>query len=199
MEKSRQKRNCAILKCEKELSILKEQGEGKMAKVRTRSWWSYLKNLLLNVHSVRVGLPWWLRWQSVCLQCGRPGFNPWVEKILWRRQWHPTPVIFPGKSHGWRSLVGYSPWDRKESDTTEWLNFKLSIRVSQVAQTVKKKKKSTRSKGDLGLIPRLGRYPGEGNHNLLQYSCLENSRNRGAGYSPCGRRVRQDWETNTHP
>ena len=141
MEKSRQKRNCAILKCEKELSILKEQGEGKMAKVRTRSWWSYLKNLLLNVHSIRVGLPWWLRWQSVCLQCGRPGFNSWVEKILWRRQWHPTPVIFPGKSHGWRSLVGYSPWDRKESDTTEWLNFKLSIRVSQVAQTVKKKKK----------------------------------------------------------
>ena len=199
MEKSRQKRNCAILKCEKELSILKEQGEGKMAKVRTRSWWSYLKNLLLNVHSVRVGLPWWLRWQSVCLQCGKPGFNPWVEKILWRRQWHPTPVIFPGKSHGWRSLVGYSPWDRKESDTTEWLNFKLSIRVSQVAQTVKKKKKSTRNKGDLGLIPRLGRYPGEGNHNLLQYSCLENSRNRGAGYSPWGRRVRQDWETNTHP
>ena len=40
-----------------------------------------------------------------------------------RRQWHPTPVLWPGKSHGWRSLVGYSPWGRKESDTTEWLHF----------------------------------------------------------------------------
>ena len=39
--------------------------------------------------------------------------------ILWRRQWHPTPVVLPGKSHGWRSLVGYSPWGHKESDTTE--------------------------------------------------------------------------------
>ena len=37
----------------------------------------------------------------------------------WRRQWHPTPVLLPGKSHGWRGLVGCSPWGRKESDTTE--------------------------------------------------------------------------------
>ena len=37
----------------------------------------------------------------------------------WRRKWHPTPVLLPGKSHGWRSLVGYCPWGRKESDTTE--------------------------------------------------------------------------------
>ena len=55
-------------------------------------------------------LPWWLRWESVCLQCGRPGFDPWVGKILWRRQWQPTPGQLPGKSHGWKSLVGYSPW-----------------------------------------------------------------------------------------
>ena len=40
-----------------------------------------------------------------------------------RRQWHPTPVPLPGKSHGWRSLVGYSPWGHKESDTTERLHF----------------------------------------------------------------------------
>ena len=53
------------------------------------------------------------------LQCGRPGFNPWVRKISWRRKWHPTPVFLPGKSHGRRSLVGYSPWGHKESDTTE--------------------------------------------------------------------------------
>ena len=42
-------------------------------------------------------------------------FNRWVGKIPWRRKWQPTPVLMPGKFHGWRSLVGYSPWDCKES------------------------------------------------------------------------------------
>ena len=42
------------------------------------------------------------------------------------RQWHPTPVLLPGKSHGWRSLVGCSPWGHEESDTTERLHFSLS-------------------------------------------------------------------------
>ena len=41
------------------------------------------------------------------------------QELQWRRQWHPTPEFMPGKSHGWRSLVGCSPWGRKESDTTE--------------------------------------------------------------------------------
>ena len=44
-----------------------------------------------------------------------------------RRQWHPTPVLLPGESHGWRSLVGCSPWGRYESDTTEQLHFHLSL------------------------------------------------------------------------
>ena len=47
------------------------------------------------------------------------GFDPWVGKILWKRKWQPPPVLLPGKSHEWRSLVGYSPWGRKESDMTE--------------------------------------------------------------------------------
>ena len=46
----------------------------------------------------------------------RHRFDPWVWKIPWRRKWQPTPVLLPGKSHGQRSLVGYSPWGRKESD-----------------------------------------------------------------------------------
>ena len=75
------------------------------------------------------GLPWWLRRLSVCLQCWRPGLNPWVGKISWRRKWQPTPLFLPRKSHGWRSLVGYSPWDCKESDTTEWLHFHLFLRM----------------------------------------------------------------------
>ena len=49
--------------------------------------------------------------------------NPWVRKIPWRRKWQFTPVLLPGKSHGQRSLVGYSPWGRKELDTTERLGF----------------------------------------------------------------------------
>ena len=68
--------------------------------------------------------PGGLEGKSVCLQCRRPGFNPWVGKIPWRRKWQPTPVLLPGKSHGRRTLVGYSPWGHKESDTTErWHTF----------------------------------------------------------------------------
>ena len=46
----------------------------------------------------------------------RPGFDPWVGKIPWRRKWQPTPVFLPGKSHGQRNMVGYSSWDHKELD-----------------------------------------------------------------------------------
>ena len=52
-----------------------------------------------------------------CLQCKRPGFDPWVGKISWRREWQPTLVFLPAESHRQRS-----PWVRKESDTTEQLN-----------------------------------------------------------------------------
>ena len=69
----------------------------------------------------------------------------------WRRQWHPTPVLLPGKSHGRRSLVGCSPWGRLESDTTERLHFHFSLSCI-----------------------------GEGNGNPLQCSCLENPRDGGA-------------------
>ena len=44
---------------------------------------------------------------------GRPNFSPWVGKISWRRKWPLTPVFWPGKSHGWRRLVGYSPWGHR--------------------------------------------------------------------------------------
>ena len=51
-------------------------------------------------------------------QCRRLGFNPCVRKIPWRRKWQPPPVFLPGKIYGQKSLVGYSPWDHKESDKT---------------------------------------------------------------------------------
>ena len=61
-------------------------------------------------------------WDSkVFLQCGRPGFDPWVRKSPWRREWLPIPVFLPGEFHGQRNLVGYSLWGRKELDTTEQL------------------------------------------------------------------------------
>ena len=49
--------------------------------------------------------------------------GPWVGKIPWRRKWQPTPVLLLRKFHGWRSLVGFSPWGHKELDMTEWLHF----------------------------------------------------------------------------
>ena len=57
-----------------------------------------------------LGLPWCLRWYRICLQCRRPKFDPWVRKILWRREWLPIPVLLPGEFHGQKSLAGYSPW-----------------------------------------------------------------------------------------
>ena len=49
----------------------------------------------------------------------KKGFDPWVRRIPWRSAWQPTPVLLPGKSHGQRSLAGYSPWGSKELDMTE--------------------------------------------------------------------------------
>ena len=54
-----------------------------------------------------------------CRRHKRCGLDLWVRKIPWRRKWQPTLVCLPRKSHGQRSLVGYSPWGRKESDMTE--------------------------------------------------------------------------------
>ena len=74
--------------------------------------------------------------------------------VFWRRQWHPTPVLLPGKSYGRRSLVGCSPWDCEESDTTERLHFHFSLSCI-----------------------------GEGNGNPLQCSCLENPREGAAWWA----------------
>ena len=74
--------------------------------------------------------------------------------FFWRRQWHPTPVLLLGKPHGWKSLVGCSPWGRWGSDTTEWLHFHFSLSCH-----------------------------GEENGNPLQCSCLENPRDGGAWWA----------------
>ena len=82
-----------------------------------------------------------------------------------RRQWQPTPVLLPGNSCGQSNLVGYSPWGREESDTTELLHFHFSLSSTE-----------------------------EGNGNPLQYSCLENPRDGSVvGCHLWGRTVRYEW------
>ena len=54
----------------------------------------------------------------------RPGFNPWVGKILWRREWQPAPVFLPGDFHGQKSLAGYCPWSKK-LDMTDSISLSL--------------------------------------------------------------------------
>ena len=54
-----------------------------------------------------------------CRRHKKCGFDPWMGKTPWRREWQPTLVFLPGESHGQRSLVGYSSWSRKESGMTE--------------------------------------------------------------------------------
>ena len=92
--------------------------------------------------------------------------------LLWRRQWHPTPVLLPGKSYGQRSLVGCSPWGRWGSDTTERLHFHFSLSCI-----------------------------GEGNGNPLQCFCLENPRDGGAWwaaiYGVAQSRTRLKWLSNS--
>ena len=71
-------------------------------------------------------LPRWLSGKESACQyrrCRRCGFNPWAGKILWNRKWQPTTVFLPGKSHGQRSLVGYSPCGCQESGMTERLSM----------------------------------------------------------------------------
>ena len=88
-------------------------------------------NLLLTCrHSpFWMKLPWWLRWQRICLQGGRPGFHPWVRKIPWRRLCLPTPVFLPREFHGQRNLEGYSLWGF-QSHT--WLSHQHSLYPSPV-------------------------------------------------------------------
>ena len=64
----------------------------------------------------------WLSDKEKTCQCRRCGFYLWVWKIPWKRRWQRTAVFLPGKSHGWRSLAGYSPWDLRELDMMERLS-----------------------------------------------------------------------------
>ena len=72
------------------------------------------------LHTWGEGLPWGLSGKESTCQGRRPGSDPWVWRIPWRRAWQPTPVFLPGESHGQRCLVGYSPWGCKESNAVHF-------------------------------------------------------------------------------
>ena len=71
--------------------------------------------------------PWQLSGKEPTCQCRRHGFNPWVEMMPLRKKWQLTAGVLPGKSHGQKSLAGYSPWSRKQSDTPKRLALSLSL------------------------------------------------------------------------
>ena len=73
--------------------------------------------------------------KRLCLQCGSLGFDPWVGKIPWRRKWQPTPVLFPGKFHGQRNLVDYSPWVHKDLDMTDTHFLNLYVYDNILSET----------------------------------------------------------------
>ena len=90
----------------------------------------FIKVLVIGIHynwtRASFAAHWW-----ICLQFRRPGFNPWLGKIPWRREWLSTPVFWPGEFHGL-----YSPWGCKESDTTERVSLSVFhnwTRLSNVA------------------------------------------------------------------
>ena len=78
-----------------------------------------------------IVLPRWRSGQESACQFRRHTFDPCVRKIPQRRKWQPTPVVLPGKSHGQRSLEGYSPWGHEEADTTEHTPRCTSVREGE--------------------------------------------------------------------
>ena len=127
-----------------------------------------------------------------CKRLKRNVFNSWVGKIPWRRKRKPTPVFLPGESHGQRSLEGYSPWDCKELDMTEWLSLHNLIVLNSAG------KESACNAGDLGSIPGLGRSPGGGHDNPFHCFCLENLMDRGAWWATVHRVAKSRTQLSMH-
>ena len=117
------------------LCLVQEQSCGFLESLRREKKNSFLAKEYI-IHT--QGLPRWLSGKESACQCRghkRNRFDPWVRKIPWRRKWQSTPVFLPGKSHGQRSLEGYSPWGHKESDMTEHAHTLICIYMPRVSLT----------------------------------------------------------------
>ena len=121
---------------------------------------------------------------KICLQCRRPGSDPWIGKIPWGWEQLPTPVFWPEQFHGQRVLAGYTPWGLKESNTTEQIS--LSVFTSWEAVVVKNPSENAGDIKDMGLIPGFRQSPGEGNGYPLPVFLPGESHGQRklAGYSP---------------
>ena len=82
-----------------------------------------IKYVIFHKGVLNMGFPGGSEGKASVCNAGDPGSIPGFGKIPWRRKWQPTPVPLPVKSHGWRSLVGYSPWGRKELGSAERFHF----------------------------------------------------------------------------
>ena len=105
---------------------------------QTRLWLGTGKDAqtLKDVSMLPNGLPWWLRPSRIHLQCSRPGFDPWVGKIPWRREWQPTPVFLPRKILGTGKPGGLQSVGLQRVDRTQQLTHThaLQQRVSRSMQ-----------------------------------------------------------------
>ena len=81
---------------------------------------------------IDLGFPGGSDGKASACNAGDPGSIPGLGRSPRRRKWQSTPPLLPGKSHGRRRLIGYSPWGRKESDTTERLDFILSSNSTSI-------------------------------------------------------------------
>ena len=139
------------------------------------------------------------------LQRRTPRFDPWVGRISWRRAWQLTPVFLPGESRFSEGPGGLQSMGFKELDPTEWLSMQHTRQVSWPSSPGGANgKESTWWHKKCGLGPHLrmsfwwGRFPGVRNDNLLQYSCLENSMNRGTWWATVnGVTTSQTWWSTT--
>ena len=82
---------------------------------------------LFGIISEWFQLPWWLRWWRICPKWGRPGFDPWVGKIPWRKAWQSTPVFLPGESPWTQEPGGHRPRGCKESDMTKHKHREMAL------------------------------------------------------------------------
>ena len=111
------------------------ESDNKVSELRPSSYCDYILmciSLYLYVINRGRGIPWWLSGKESSHQCRRHRFDPWVEKIPWRKKWQPIPGFLPGKSHGqvdrgvWQRLAATVYGVTKESGMTQQLNNSTS-------------------------------------------------------------------------